>query len=115
MCDNLLQSILYRRFDVGQRVLEQFFCVAESLGLKDMVRLEDTPVSSQTSLLEMPCSPPGQHFPLLVLLHSSPHVASAVFTEVNGGGVHFQVNLAVPGLRRELKSQASDSLPPAEA
>ena len=35
--------------------------------------------------------------------------------EVNGGGVHFQVNLAVPGLRRELKSQASDSLPPAEA
>ena len=52
-----------RRFDVSQRVLEQFFCVAESLGLQHMIRLEDTPVGSRTSLLEMPCSPTRQRSP----------------------------------------------------
>ena len=52
-----------RRFDVSQRVLEQFFCVAESLGLQHMIRLEDTPVASRTSLLEMPCSPTRQRSP----------------------------------------------------
>ena len=63
MCNSLWQNILYRRFDVSQLVLEQFFCVAESLGLQHMVRLEDTPVASRTSLLEMPCSPARQCSP----------------------------------------------------
>ena len=63
MCNSLWQNILCRRFDVSQLVLEQFFCVAESLGLQHMVRLEDTPVASQTSLLEMQCSPARQCSP----------------------------------------------------
>ena len=41
---------------MSQRVLEQFFDVAVSLGLSDQVRLEDTPVVSRTSLLDSPGS-----------------------------------------------------------
>ena len=35
--------------------------------------------------------------------------------EGNGGDAHYQVHLALPDLRQELKIQASDSRPPAEA
>ena len=55
---------VHRRFEASQLVLEQFFEVAETLGLGNQLRLEDSPVVSRTSLLtssrnDLPCSPAG--------------------------------------------------------
>ena len=41
---------MHRRFEASQRVLEQFFEYAETLGLENQLRLEDSPLPSRTTL-----------------------------------------------------------------
>ena len=41
---------MHRRFEASQRVLEQFFEYAETLGLENQLRLEDSPMPSRTTL-----------------------------------------------------------------
>ena len=85
----LCQISRCRQFEASQRVLEQFFCIAESLGLQDLVRLEDTAAGSRTSLMEMPCSPAGsrQRSPSPRASTPTAHLASisaSSLSEANG-------------------------------